>query len=211
MTEKIESYLIKTGSPLPGYLMDLERETNLKIAKPQMLTGHIQGRFLSMISKVINPNRILEIGTFTGYGTLCLAEGLNKNGLIFTIEVSKENGWLAEKYFKTSSFNDQILLIYGNALDEIRKLKETWDLVYIDADKQNNQQYFNLVWPCVRKGGLVLIDNILARGGVFKPENEKKSFEKSVSIFNSEITKLAIGGMVTILPIRDGLTIVRKE
>jgi len=210
MLEKIESYVEKISPALPSYLKDLERETHLKISKPQMLTGFSQGRILAFFSKMLKPERILEVGTFTGYGSLCLAEGLQKIGKLVTIEISKENGWLAEKYFKISPFHSQIDLLYGDALAIIPTLNEKWNLVYIDADKQNNHNYFEVIWPSVQSGGLVLIDNIFARGGVFKPEGEQKKFEKSVSIFNLNIEKMAIGGSVTILPIRDGLTLVSK-
>jgi len=209
--ENPEAYIETISSPYPQYLKDLERETHLKIAKPQMLTGYSQGRILSFFSRLLQPKNILEIGTFTGYGSLCLAEGLHKEGKLYTLEMSCENAWLAEKYFKISPFAAQIELVYGQALEIIPNLKPIWDLVYIDADKQNNQVYFELVWPKVRSGGLVLIDNIFARGGVFKPEPEQKKFEKAVANFNTMLPDLAVGGFVTILPIRDGLTLVRKE
>ena len=211
MFENSDAYIETISSPLPQYLKDLERETHLKIAKPQMLTGYSQGRILSFFSRFLHPENILELGTFTGYGSLCLAEGLRKDGKLYTLEVSGENAWLAEKYFKISPFDSQIQLMYGQALDTIPTLKHEWDLVYIDADKQNNQAYFELVWSKVRSGGLVLIDNIFARGGVFKSEAEQKKFEKAVKQFNVLLPQLAVGGTVTILPIRDGLTLVHKE
>ncbi len=211
MIENLDPYIEKIGSPAPAYLKELERETHLKIAKPQMLTGYSQGRILSFFSKLKHAKSILEIGTFTGYGSLCLAEGLQKNGKLYTLETSPENGWLAEKYFKISPFAHQIELIYGKALETLGQLNKDWDLVYIDADKKNNQQYFEMVWPKVVSGGLILIDNIFARGGVFKSETEQKEFEKSITAFNQILPGLATGGFVTILPIRDGLTIVSKE
>ena len=211
MFENLDAYIETISSAIPQYLKDLERETHLKIAKPQMLTGYSQGRILSFFSRFIQAKNILELGTFTGYGSLCLAEGLQKDGKLYTLEVSGENAWLAEKYFKISPFTSQIELIYGQAQEIIPRLKPFWDLVYIDADKQNNQAYFELVWPKVRAGGLVLIDNIFARGGVFKSESEQKKFEKSVLNFNNMLPELAVGGRVTILPIRDGLTLVHKK
>jgi caffeoyl-CoA O-methyltransferase len=211
MLEDLDSYIETIASPSPTYLKELERETHLKITKPQMLTGYSQGRILSFFSKFKKPQNILELGTFTGYGSLCLAEGLQKDGKLYTLEVSPENGWLAEKYFKISPFGHQIELIYGNALETIKTLNQKWDLVYIDADKKNNQSYFELVWPNVNPAGLVLIDNIFGRGGVFKLESEQKEFEKSIAAFNKILPKLATEGFVTILPIRDGLTIVTKE
>jgi len=211
MEETLYNYLSIISSAAPSYLHELERETHLKILKPQMLTGFSQGRFLSLMAKLLNSKRILEIGTFTGYGSLCLAEGLSENGKLITIEISKENGWLAEKYFRQSPYFEQIELLYGNALDLISDNAEELDLAYIDADKQNNEKYFEMIWPKIRAGGLVLIDNIFARGGVFKPEGEQKKFEKSVTEFNQKLLVMATGGKVTILPLRDGLSIVRKE
>ena len=206
-----ESYLRLISSEAPSYLHDLERETHLKIPKPQMLTGFSQGRFLSLLSKMMRPARILEIGTFTGYGSLCLAEGLPANGKLITIESSEENVWLAEKYFELSPFPDRIDLRIGNAMDILPELKETWDLVYIDADKNNNLSYLELIWPNLKTGGIALIDNIFARGAILKPEKEQKGFEKKVSEMNQLLPQWKPDADVTILPIRDGLTLIRKK
>lgn len=205
-----ETYSLACSSPVAEYLIDLERETYLKINKPQMMTGWIQGRMLSLFSRLIKPKTILEIGTFTGYGTLCLAEGLDIEGKILTVEVSEENAWLARKYFSISPFFNKIELKMGLGLEIIPNLTENWDLVYIDADKINNKGYFDLIWPKVRAGGLVLIDNTLARGGVFKSEIDKKPFEKAVAELNAYLSDLS-DGFVLMLPVRDGLTAIAKK
>jgi len=206
-----ESYLQLISSPAPSYLQDLERETHLKIAKPQMLTGFSQGRFLSFLSKMIKPSRILEIGTFTGYGSLCLAEGLSKNGKLVTIESSEENVWLAEKYFRLSPFADLIDLRIGTGLELLPTLQEIWDMVYIDADKNNNLKYLEIIWPNVKKDSIILIDNIFARGAILKPEKDQKGFEKKVNEMNRMLPEWKKDAEVTILPIRDGLTLIRKK
>jgi len=214
MTESLlipESYLWQISSPAPSYLLDLERETHLKIPKPQMLTGFSQGRFLSLLSKMMRPTRILEIGTFTGYGSLCLAEGLTSTGKLITLESSEENAWLAKKYFRLSPYATVIDLRMGNALDILPGIQETWDLVYIDADKNNNLNYLELIWPNLKTDGIVLIDNIFARGAILKPESEQKGFEKKVSEMNRILPHWKPDADVTILPIRDGLTIIRKK
>ena len=207
---QLESYLKLCSTKAPAYLEALERETWLKVTSPHMLTGFAQGRFLSLISKLLRPNRILEIGTFTGYGTLCLAEGLQTGGKLLTLESNPENAWLAQKYVAISPYSDQIEIQIVKAVEILPKLSETWDLVYIDADKVNNQTYFNLCWPQVSKGGMILIDNVLANGGVWKPEIEQRSFEKAVSQLNKTLLQTA-EATVTMLPIRDGLTAVLKN
>jgi len=203
-------YSIFHSSPVPDYLVQLERETQMKMAKPNMLTGPIQGRFLSFISKMIQPNAILEVGTFTGYGCLCLAEGLKKEGKLTTLEVNEENAWLAKKYIALSPFSEQIDLILGPALDFIQTTTNTWDLIYIDADKQNNLQYFKTIWPKVKPGGLVMVDNVFGRGAIWKNEDEQKPFEKAIVEFNEWVSKIT-DGIVLMLPIRDGISCILKN
>jgi predicted O-methyltransferase YrrM len=205
-----EGYIEQCSSGCPAYLFDLERETHLKVLKPHMLTGFAQGRLLSLLSSLKKPSRILEIGTFTGYGTLCLAEGLDSYGKIMTIENSEENIWLARKYFSLSPFSGQIEIKMGRAEEWIEKLEEIWDLVYLDADKINNEKYLKIVWPKVASGGLVLIDNVFAHGTIWK--EEKKPFEEAVASLNLKLPDLLEGvAGVTMLPIRDGLTVIRKN
>lgn len=206
-----ESYLRQINSAEPTYLKELERETYLKILRPHMLTGFTQGRFLSFLSKQMKPGRILEIGTFTGYGSLCLAEGLSNEGLLFTIDCSEENVWLARKYFTISPYNEKIRLLTGKAEDLVPTLNEPWDLVYIDADKKNNLTYLKLVWPNLKVGGVVLIDNVFAHGAVLKPASEQKTFETAVAEMNLLLPEILPDAMVLTLPIRDGLSVIRKE
>ena len=206
-----EVFSVHHSTQVPSYLQALERETHLKISKPQMLTGALQGRFLAFLSSVCRPASILEIGTFTGYGTLCLAEGLTPEGKIFTLEVSEENAWLARKYFALSPYSQQIELLMGDARQSISALEGAWwDMVYIDADKINNHLYFETVWPKVRTGGIVLIDNVFARGAVWKDETEMKPFEKAVAHLNAYLAKLP-DGLVLMLPLRDGITAILKQ
>lgn len=205
-----EHYAEKISSPAPTYLYELERETHLKMAKPQMLSGFLQGRFLSAISKSLAPVAILEIGTYTGYGSLCLAEGLAPNGKLWTIEINPEHIWLAKKYFEKSPYYNQIETVLGTGLEEVSKLNQTWDLVYIDADKIANMDYFYAIWPRVKSGGWVIIDNTFARGGVWKPKSDQKPFELAVALMNEKLRNLADGNVIC-LPIRDGITVVIKN
>jgi predicted O-methyltransferase YrrM len=175
-----------------------------------MVTGFTQGRFLSLMSQLLNARRILEIGTFTGYGCLCLAEGLTPDGIITTIDSSEENTWLAEKYFNISPYSDKIKLHIGKALEVIPTLNEVWDLVYIDADKKKNLEYLKLCWPSLRQGGIALIDNVFAHGAVLKNKEELKGVEKDVAEMNEIIPGLFSDSTVTVLPVRDGLTLIRK-
>jgi caffeoyl-CoA O-methyltransferase len=207
-----EEYLVQISDPAPSYLAELERETFLKIPKPQMLSGFIQGRILSFLSKMMQPGRILELGTFTGYGTLCLAEGLLPNGHLFTIDNSEENTWLARKYAAISPFQNQITFQLGDGLEEVLKLKDqVWDMVYIDADKRRNQVYLETIWPNIRPGGLALIDNTFANGQVWDDPENQKGFVKSVAEMNLALPGLLPESEVTIFPIRDGLTLIRKK
>lgn len=180
-----------------------EREAN-----SQMLSGHLQGKLLEMISCMIGPKRILEIGTFTGYSALCLAKGLQKDGQLHTIELRKEDADKAKSFFDRSFYKEQIILHIGNALDIIGGLDEEWDLVFIDADKENYMAYFNLVFPFVRPNGFILADNVLFHGEVLETEIKGKN-AKAIQAFNdlilerSDIEKL-------MLPVRDGLYVIKK-
>jgi predicted O-methyltransferase YrrM len=209
MISELEIYLQKCSSPIPAYLNELERETYLKILKPHMITGFAQGRLLALFSKLLNSRFVLEIGTFTGYGTLCLAEGMHPDGKLITLDVSEENTWLAQKYFLKSPYSHIIELITGPAEETIPPLNFTWDLVYIDADKMNNERYLELVWPNLRVGGIVLIDNVFAHGGIWK-ENPKP-FEQAIINLNERLPKKYADATVTMLPIRDGLTVISKN
>ncbi len=174
-----------------------------------MLSGHLQGKVLEMISCMIQPRRILEVGTFTGYSALCLAKGLTPDGQLHTIELRKEDADRAREYFDRSSYADRIISHSGNALEIIPKLEETWDLVFIDADKPGYIEYFNLVLPGLRKNGFILADNIFFHGQVLE-ENVTGKSAKGIKAFN-EFIKDRTDIEKVILTIRDGLYLIRKK
>ena len=164
--ESLDTYLDYFSSNPPKLLEELERETFQKVLQPIMLSGSYQGRFLSLISKLVQPKKILEIGTYTGYSTLCLAEGIAANGKIHTIDINEELEVIQRKYFNKSGFGENIIQHIGDAIEIIPKLKERFDLVFIDADKPNYPQYLKLVVPVLNKGGVILSDNVLWHGKV---------------------------------------------
>jgi predicted O-methyltransferase YrrM len=172
-----------------------------------MLSGHYQGRVLTFLSKILNPNRILEIGTFTGYATLCLAEGLTENGILHTIDINAELEDRVREYFKKSSYNDKIKYHLGNAVEVIPQLDEVFDIVFIDADKKNNNTYYDLVFDKVRKGGLIIVDNVLWSGKITLGANDKDT--ENIRRFNERVSK-DLRTEKLILPVRDGLFIIRK-
>ena len=168
---KIEEYIEKNSSFEPDILKDLNKETYLKVLNPRMLSGHLQGRFLSIISKLIKPKKILEIGTYTGYSTICMAEGLIENGVIHTIDINEELSSIQNKYFKKTSNNNSFVQYVGDAKNIIDNINETFDLVFLDADKENYIEYYKLFIDKVKKGGLIIADNVLWTGKVVDPEN----------------------------------------
>ena len=192
----------------PEILQELNRETHLKILNPRMLSGFFQGRLLSIISKLIKPKKVLEIGTYTGYSAICIAEGMNKNGIIHTIDKNEELNTIQKKYFKKSGLENNIIQYNGCALDIIPKIEEKFDLIFIDADKENYINYFNLVIDKLNNNGVILADNVLWSGKVINSEdhdlttNVLREFNKSVNNDNRVETIL--------LPIRDGISIIRK-
>jgi caffeoyl-CoA O-methyltransferase len=189
-------------------LQKIDRETNLKVLMPRMLSGHYQGRVLSLLSKMVSPSRILEIGTFTGYATLCLAEGLGTEGLIYTLDINEELEERVRGYFAESAYDEKIRYIIGDATQTINTLDETFDLVFIDADKKNNGTYYDLIFDRVRPGGLIIVDNVLWSGKVLHANPDKDT--KNITNFND---KIAADNRVEklILPVRDGLFIIRKK
>jgi caffeoyl-CoA O-methyltransferase len=200
-------YLEENCEPESLLLKDLSRETYLTRLKPRMLSGHNQGRFLSMMSHILKPKRILEIGTFTGYSTLCLAEGLLLDGKIITLESNLESLLLARKYFSLSNYKNQIEVWEGNALQSLENLKEIFDLVFIDADKENNQAYFDLIFPWLRPNGVILVDNVLWNGKIVAGETDKKT--NRIREFNAYIqSRKDLQSMI--LPVRDGILWIRK-
>lgn len=208
--EKLDEYLINHSEKEPEILSDLNRETNLKVLQPRMISGTYQGRLLSMISKIINPKKILEIGTFTGYSTLCLAEGLDKNGQIHTVDINEELYDLQRKYFKKSSFNNNITQHLGIALEIIPKLDYDFDLIFLDADKINYPKYLDVLIVRLKKGGVLLSDNVLWDGKVLNEISQKDKSTKAIVEYNKMLKNRTDMDSV-ILPIRDGITISIKK
>lgn len=206
--EDLQLLLLNFCEPESELLQRIDRETNLKVLMPRMLSGHYQGRVLSMLSKLITPKRILEIGTFTGYATLCMAEGLAQDGIIYTLDKNMELEDRVRGYFAVSPYNSQIKYIMGDATQTINNLDETFDLVFIDADKKNNGTYYDLIFDRVRPGGLIIVDNVLWSGKVLTLQQDRDTV--NISTFND---KVAGDDRVEklILPVRDGLFIIRKK
>lgn len=209
LSEELTNYLENTCEPENDLLKHINRETHLKVSMPRMISGHYQGRLLSMISKMINPLRILEIGTFTGYATLCLAEGLQENGRIYTIDINLELEDMVRFNFEKSEINDKINYQIGDAKEIIPTLNEIFDLVFIDADKKSNATYYEMIIDRVRPGGLILIDNVLWSGKVLDQE-KTDSKTMFISNFNNMISSDQRVEKL-ILPVRDGLFLVRKK
>jgi predicted O-methyltransferase YrrM len=206
--EELNQYLLATCEPEPALLKKIDRETQLEVLMPRMVSGHLQGRLLSMLSKLMQPKRILEIGTFTGYATLCLAEGLANDGKIITLDINEELEDRVRGYFSESDFNQQIDYKIGNALETIPTLDEVFDIVFIDADKKNNGTYYDMIFDKVRKGGLIIVDNVLWSGKVLTKINDTDT--SNINNFNHLI---AIDNRIEklILPVRDGLFLMRKK
>lgn len=208
--EKLDDYVVSHSEDEPELLQQLSRETHQKILQPRMLTGHYQGRVLSMISKLVNPKNILEIGTYTGYSALCLAEGLQNDGELHTIDINEELFDFQRKYFDKSSYGKQIHQYLGNALDIVPKLNMNFDLVFIDADKENYLNYFHLIIDKLNSGGVILSDNVLWSGKVIEKVEDKDIDTKGVIAYNSFLKNNPRIETI-ILPIRDGLSISRKK
>lgn len=208
LPELIESYIVEHSQKEPELLSELSRETHLKVIQPRMITGHFQGRVLSFFSKLINPKYILEIGTYTGYSALCLAEGLQKEGELHTIDVNPELESIQNKYFNKSSFRNQIHQHIGDAVDLIPGFNMAFDLVFIDAEKKQYDAYFEAVLKKSKSGTVILSDNVLWTGKVVEPLSPKDKTTKALLDFNK---KLATDPRVetVLLPIRDGLTMSR--
>lgn len=209
ISAELESYIEKNSEDEPELLKQLSRETFQKILQPRMLSGHYQGRVLSMISKLINPKYILEIGTYTGYSALCLAEGLQKDGELHTIDMNEELLDFQRNYFDKSCYGHQIHQHLGNALEILTEMDMTFDLVFIDADKENYTNYFNLIIDKLRHGGLILSDNVLWSGKVIESLKQDDSSTKAIVEYN-QLLKDDKRIETVILPIRDGLTLSRK-
>lgn len=210
LSEQLENYVVSHSEPEPQLLRELNKETHQKVLAPRMLSGHFQGRFLSLLSKLKAPEQILEIGTYTGYATLCMAEGLQKDGLIHTIDHNEELLAIQQKYFIRSGYSDRIKQYTGNALEVIPKISVNFDMVFMDADKHNYINYFNLIIDKMNKGGIILVDNVLWSGKVLeKPEKDDED-TKTLIEFN-KLVKEDPRVETVLLPVRDGLTICRVK
>ena len=207
ISEKLAEYLSQNSDKEPEILSKLNKETHQKILQPRMLSGHIQGRFLSLISKIKSPLHVLEIGTYTGYGTLCLAEGLATNGKIFTIDRNEELINIQNKYFEESGNRDKIVQLTGNAIDILMDLNENFDLVFIDADKENYIKYFEIVSKKLNPNGIIISDNVLWSGKVVE-ESDNDQETDTLKKFNKLLSKDERFETI-ILPLRDGLSISR--
>ena len=207
---ELEDYILSHGDAEPDYLAQINRRTHLKMINPRMLSGHLQGRVLSMLSKMIQPQTILELGTFTGYSALCLMEGLSAKGKLYTIECDDELEDFIRENFNDSEYKEKIELLIGDAVELIPQIDAVFDLVFIDADKREYLEYYEAVFPKVRKGGYILVDNTLWDGKVLKKAEQNDEQTIAIQLFNdmiacdTRIEKL-------ILPLRDGLTMIRKK
>ena len=210
LSEELDTYVTVHSQDEPELLAQLNKETHQKILQPRMLSGHFQGRVLSMLSKIIHPTTILEIGTYTGYATLCLAEGLAENGTIDTIDNEEELFDFQRKYFDKSIWANQIKQHLGDCLNILPTLTKKYDLVFIDADKENYINYFHLIVPMMNKGGIILSDNVLWSGKVLEELNPKDITTKILLDYNL-LLKADARVETVLLPIRDGLTVSRVK
>lgn len=212
MTDPLDLYAAEHTASESPLLAQLTRETHLQLLMPRMSSGHVQGRFLSMLSHLIKPQRILEIGTFCGYATLCLAEGLADNGMLHTIEIDPEREARIRRYVAAAGIAPRVRLHIGAALDVLPDLvDEVWDLIFIDADKRRNAAYFEAVVDRVRPGGLLIVDNVLW-GGKVLPGHELKAGDKDTPLVRAFNDQVACDPRVepVFLPLRDGLLLLRK-
>ena len=206
---KAELYAARFSSTEDAVLKTISAETEASHAQPHMLSGHLQGQFLEIISKLVQPKRILEIGTMVGYSSICLAKGLAVDGILHTIEMREQDAEIAKNNFNKAGFNDRIQLHVGNALDIIPQLQEDWDLIFIDADKPGYEKYYQLLKPRLRSGALILADNVFFHGDVLEDEIKGKN-GKAIHAFNEmvsaddEVEKI-------MLTLRDGLFLIRKK
>lgn len=209
ISRSLLNYVDNHTSSESDLLFKIDRETHLEVLQPRMLSGHLQGRVLSMLSSMIKPQFILEIGTYTGYSALCLAEGMQEQGKLFTIDVNAELEERVKRYFAQSERNNQIDYRIGNALEVIPDLKETFDLVFIDADKINYSKYYDLVFDKIRKGGFIIADNVLWSGRVLDTDSALDEDTMALKAFNDKVQN---DDRVenTLFPIRDGLMVIRK-
>jgi caffeoyl-CoA O-methyltransferase len=208
--DNILNYSISKSEKESKLLNDLYRETYLKVLNPRMVSGHYQGRVLSFISKIMSPKKILEIGTYTGYSAICLCEGLDNDGVLHTIDHNKELVEIQNKYFKKANLTNKIVQHSGDAKNIIPSIDEEFDIVFIDADKESYPEYYDLIINKVRSGGIIIADNILWSGKILENVEKVDQATKSIIEFNNKVIK-DDRVMNIILPIRDGLNIIRKN
>ncbi len=209
INNKAEEYAASYTSPTDNLLQEIEKYTRLNHPHANMLSSPVQGILLEMISKMVKPERILEIGTFMGYSAICLAKGLSPTGELHTLEIRSEDANIARNYFSKSLYTKQIFLHEGNALDTIPTLKETWDLIFIDADKVNYINYYELTLPLLKKGGFILADNVLFHGDVLE-ENITGKNAKAIHSFNEHLKKDNRIKHV-LVTVRDGVMLIQKK
>jgi caffeoyl-CoA O-methyltransferase len=210
ISEELVHYTESHTTPESELLQKLNRETWAKIIMPRMLSGHLQGRVLSMFSNMIKPSRILEIGTYTGYSAICLAEGLTPDGKLFTIDINEELESMVKRYVSESPARDKIITMTGNAMQIIPKLNEQFDLDFIDADKENYSNYYDLVFDKIKPGGYIIADNVLWSGNVLKSDSEMDEETKAINDYNNKIQNDPRVENV-LFPVRDGLMVARKK
>ena len=205
----LDQYILNHITPEEDFLRDLDRETNLKVLRSRMLSGHLQGQILSMISCMVKPSCILEIGTFTGYSAICLAKGLAGNGKLHTIEIDDELEYLSKKYFQESGFSNRIVQHIGDARELIPTISQSFDLVFIDADKREYCDYYQLVFDQIPVGGFILADNILWDGKVVDPAAADEEQTRGILDFN-DLVQNDPRVQNVILPVRDGIMLIQK-
>ena len=210
LSEELENYAAQHTEDEPLLLQELNKRTHLNVLQPRMISGHFQGRFLSLLSKMVQPRTILEIGTYTGYATLCLAEGLHPEGVLHTIDIKEELTDLQREFFYRSGYGSQIVQHLGKAADIIPSLNTTFDLVFIDADKQNYAHYFDLVIEKMNRGGIILSDNVLWSGKVVEEVKPNDKHTQALMAYNQKI-KDDPRVETVLLPIRDGITLSRVK
>jgi predicted O-methyltransferase YrrM len=209
INKKIENYVLEHSDAESDVIKKLNRETNAKVIRPRMLSGHLQGNILSMFSNMIEPKAVLEIGTFTGYSAICLAAGLQKNGIVHTIDINEELAPIVSRAVAEAGLNNKIKFHIGNALDIINTIEDTFDLVFIDADKHNYLNYFDLVIDKINVGAYIIADNVLWSGKVVDDIDPKDVDTNAIDLFNKTI-QADDRVENTLMPVRDGLMIIRK-
>ncbi len=206
--EALEQYAVAHTKSASEVLQQLERETYTRIYMPQMVSGHLQGKFLSMISRMVKPENILEIGTFTGYSAICLSDGLQENGTLYTIDVNEELEEMARKYFAQAGLTHKVKYMIGDAVSLIPQIEVMLDLVFIDADKENYSKYYDLVFPKLRSGGVILADNVLWSGKVIEEKMDAET--KALTAFNDKVQSDPRVDNV-LITIRDGVMMMIKK